>query len=244
MPNYKFTYNGQTHLLGRCYTLLDKYIATVRSGFPLTHDDVQRCVMDAETLQKCMDLNELGITVGYTGSVQFRMVGKDLKRQSVIQVHLAQTVFCGVRGITHSGEWNSAASDVPCLDSTMVPDKWDALVSWNTELVRATRLAQMARVTCRQFIEAAHDTTTVKMNWPLLATLPIDGTWLARFRATNIPTRAAKKHFVHVNMPPEKQIKVTESLLNMALMLDTPPAGGAVTGSLIKWERLPGDGDF
>lgn len=250
MPNYKLSFPSKRQLERDATALTGVYVDCVRQGFPLTHEEVQGCILDADTLRIIKELEARGFEgINTTHSIQLRVTSEELpglQREAVIGVELAEAVFSASdRHTVYGGTpWGKDCTRVPALLAEhLSAERRVGLTRWCNETIRSRRLKSMADSTIELALMPMHCTGHVLANWPMLATLTRDDMLRRRFQSA--PTRLDRyKLDLSPFVKSSRQIQATDTIFNMALMMKpdeaTPPARAAV----LAYEKLPDDPVF
>lgn len=258
MPNFKLGDHYKTVIKDSTNKVLDNYVKGFVNNFPLTHGEVQSCIMSAELLTQFEALSSCGVkTISRSSSITCtldREMTAGLKRSCVL---LLQTTNDGGGFFTvgnsspylRHADVNEVLKEGHVIEldlRTLPADRVQAVVDWCHMLIRATRLRGMVQATIAQALRYTGTTAHLLANWPELATFTKeDGTLRKRLAA---PPQKMDKYLVPESyLPPKKQRDAANVVLAMGAMAieaskNTDEA--EVRGSIHIWEDFPTDPTF
>lgn len=253
MPNFKLGEHYQRTINSRVAETLENFVCGFQNGFPLTHDEVQQCIMDRDTLDKFEALWAISHDAirrsDNLSCLLTRDVTQGLTRDC--SLHLRSTSDDGFFTVKNAQPYGSSPFGADrhrfnVLDVCTLPEeRIQAVVGWAHGLIRAQRLRAMALRTVGKVLSRCTSTAHLMANWPELASFANsaeDNTLRKRLAAA--PAKLDRYTVSEHLLPPKKQRDAANVVLTMGAMA-IPSAKNTddaeVRGNLTQFETLPTD---
>lgn len=261
MPNFKLGDHYKTIIRTGVSNVLTNHIKGFMNGFPLTHDEVQSCILSRNLLSQFEMLWASGArTIMRTKGVPTLLdhsAIEGLKRDCVLILETTRDGGEDAGFFTDKQTSCSMYGDMLgdtnrrnrlCLLDTQVlcADRVQALAEWAHLVVRAMRLRDMVVVTVDTTLKQCSSTAHLLASWPELATFAKEDP-LLRKRLAAPPQKLEKYRVYEGFLSPKKQRDAANVVLTMgamALAHDKNTDEAEVRAGLYQFEKLPTDPVF
>ena len=255
MPNFKLGDHYKNTIKTGVNNVLLNYEKGFTNNFPLTHEEVQMCIMPREVLSQFEMLWAAGArTIRRSHGLMClldREATAGLTRSCVILLRStvdfgfftekdAQPHFNGLQ--EELDRDRIARLDTRRLDA----DRAEAVVEWTHLLIRAIRLRNMTNVTVDRALRYCTSTANLLATWPELTTFAKEDPTL-RKRLAAPPQKLDKYRVSEHYLPPKKQRDAANVVLtmgSMALPADKNTDEAEVRASLYQFATLQTDPVF
>lgn len=255
MPNFKLGDHYKNIIKVGVSSVLENYVKGFTNNFPLTHEEVQSCIMSRETLSQFEMLWAGGVRTirrsqGLTCLLD-REATAGLKRSCALL--LRSTVDFGfftekdAQPHIYVLQEELSRDRVTRLDLRRLdPHRRLLVIDWAHELIRATRLREMVNATVGNALTHCATTAGLLATWPELASFAKDDGAL-RKRLAAPPQKLEKYRVADHWLPPKRQREAANVVLTMgamAMSADKNTDESEVHGSILTFEKLPTDPVF
>lgn len=258
MPNFKLGDHYQRIIKENVNKVLANYVQGFTNNFPLTHEEVQSCIVSRDLLSQFEMLWAAGArTINRSSGVTClldRDMTEGLKRHCVLVLHSSghddQDGFftaCEAQPYMWSSDPVQLRGHITTCDLRGLPaDRVDAVVVWAHALIRASRLHIMVNATVSAALVLCTSTAHLMALWPELASFAKEDATL-RKRLAAAPAKLERyTTYTHL-MPAKKQRDAANVVLTMGAMA-LPSAKNTdeaeVKGNMFHFEKLPTDPTF
>lgn len=255
MPNFKLGDHYRNSIKNSVYGALGSYVKGFQNNFPLSHQEVQSCIMPRETLSQFETLWASGVRTirrssGLTCLLD-REAAAGLTRSCMLTLRstAGNGFFTEKDAQPHSYTLQEELNRdrVTRLDLRRLgPERAEAVIAWVHALIRAMRLKAMAWSTVEKALVNCNTTAHLLATWPELAAFAKDDPTL-RKRLAAPPQKLEKYRVAEGYLPPKKQRDAANVVLtigSMAMTADENSDEAEVRGAIHIFEKLMSDPVF
>jgi hypothetical protein len=162
MANHKLSCSVISDLRSVCQGLVNRRLAMMEAGFPLSHAQVQAGVLPAKWREIAPQMKADGFTIPTDRRPRVRLVHERLTRGAAVQLTLRDAAVLVPTG------FGTIAFDADVLDEISL----GRLAKWVNLAVEERRLAKLVNRTVQEFLDFHAETTGhVQARWPKLVLL-------------------------------------------------------------------------
>lgn len=252
MPNWKITRRQHEEIIRNAEELVERRTAMAQTGFPLTNEEVQLSVMDADDVATLSRLRSRGFSSIETRNdiwLAFDPETHGTQRTTLVQIgreklglYLPRDTGCCVSGRYRRRKDFKLGDHFVLTASAVAPERMALVVKWVDNVVREHRLAETAVYAVKYMTKNYIDTTAdIAVKWPLLEVLMRSGD--LKSRVAHVPKHTKRYEFQNSG-PIPKLRQVAEAVLLAADMLlkELPPRQPTEWwANLGAWVPKPGD---